>query len=485
MFRMFLIVVIGFGCLHTASADDGPEQFALAMTPAGEPRPALRLSLWRTPRERSPGNGATYYYRAMILAQQSRETLLKEFPAERVEKWTTVPLAEFPTEEVAKYLQHHQSVFEQLETATAREHCYWDLRLDQLRGSKVVEFLLPDFQNMRDLSRLVAYKARYQVAQKDYDGAIATLRMGYQMARDSAEPPLLINALIGIAISAQMNAVALDLIAAEGSPNLYWALKQLPRPLIDIRPALQYELSMPFQMFPFLADAETAERTPQDWQRLTQETLQTLNSLTMGTPAPWQDWQVRFGGTALMLKAYPAAKKQLVEDGLAAEAVEKMPVAQVVSIQAARNYRYTYEEVFKWTLLPYPEGSAHLRKTLDRLKEEGYLGQPLSEKEVFPIASLLMPAIDNVLLASARGDRRLAAIETIEAVRLQAAKDGKLPSSLTDLAVAPANRNPFTGQLFDYRIEDSRAILSENAPGVDKVRAHNRDYFIELTKPVK
>ena len=486
MLRLFIVLVAGCCLTCTAQAQEKPpEQVSLTLSPAAEPRPALKYSLWRAPRERDAGNGATFYYRAMIVAQQSRDAVQKDFPPERLEKWLSMPLAELPQEEVAAYLARHASVLEQLEKATSREDCHWDLRLDQLRGTEIVSFLLPDFQNMRELARLVAYKARYEISQRNYDDAIATLRMGYQMAHDAGEPPLLIGSLIGIAISAQMNAVALDLIDADDSPNIYWALKQLPHPLVDIRPALQFELAMPFQMFPFLADAETAQRTSQEWQRLTQETLTTLNSLATDS-IKLDDWQVRLGTTALMMKAYPSAKQQLIDSGLSPELVEKMPVAQVIAIQAARNYRYTYEEVFKWTLLPYPEGSSHLRQSIAQLKKDGYMGQPLSDKEVLPIATLLLPSIENVLLASARGERRLAALETIEAIRMHAAaRKGELPSSLYELARAPSAKNPFTGETFDYRHEDARAVLQERAPGVETVRAYDRDYLIELTKQVK
>jgi hypothetical protein len=34
--------------------------------------------------------------------------------------------------------------------------------------------------------------------------------------------------------------------------NYYWALCALPEPLVDLRPAMQFEANMPYQMFPFL-----------------------------------------------------------------------------------------------------------------------------------------------------------------------------------------------------------------------------------------
>jgi hypothetical protein len=307
--------------------------------------------------------------------------------------------------------------------------------------------------------------------------------MGYQLAHDTAEPPLLLNALLGMAVAAQMNAVTLELMQTPAAPNLYWALKQLPHPLIDMRPSLEFEMSIPYRVFPYLTDAETAQRTPQEWQRLTQETLTNLNSLSNDTQHRLNDWQVRLGATALMIKAYPLAKQQLLDEGRDKEAVERMPVAQVIAIHAARNYRVTYDEVFKWALVPFPEGYAQMQASLERLKREGYIGQPFSDNDVLPIASVLMPSVESVMIASARSERRLAVLETIEALRMHSPQDELvLPGSLSELAVT-APPNPFTGKAFEYQLEDGLARLIENAPGLDPVRTNDRIYLIEFQKP--
>jgi hypothetical protein len=486
------MLLVASSILHaddTKSPDaDRMERVSLAISPAAEPKPALERTLWLGDRQRKPGNGATNYYRALILSENARNAVAgkKDHPVEG-ENWLSVPLANFPKDDVALFLQPYHTTLAELEVATTRETCKWELRTDQLQGNDVLSLLLPEFQAMRDLGRVVAYKARYEIARGEYDDALQTLRMGYQMAHDAAEPPLLINALIGVSIAMQMHAVTLDLINTSGSPNVYWALKQLPQPLVDIRPALRFELTMPYQMFPFLKDAETARRSPEEWQRLTAETLANLNQLAINeNSSRLADWQLRLGATALMMKAYPSAKQQLIDGGMDKAAVEKMPVAQVIALHASRSYRYTYEEMFKWTLLPYPEGRQPMQQTLARLKSEGYLGQPFGEKEVLPIATLLMPSVEAVMLATARLERRQAALETIEAIRMHAAaRKGELPDSLEQLAVAPAPKNPFTGRLFDYRCDDRKAVIEERSPGLDPVRASDREYLIELIRTTK
>lgn len=465
------------------------EEISLSLTPAIEPRPALKYSLWPAARDLQPGNAAPFYYRAMLLHRTNAQALRDSFPPQTTAKWLDMPLAELPADEVRRYLDAHQNVLRELEVAALRETCDWDLRVQELRGTQVISMLLHDFQELRELSRLVAYKARWEVQQGKFEDAIITMRMGYRMAHDAARPPLLINALIGIAIAAQTNVAALDLIDAPQSPNLYWALKQIPHPLVDIRPAMEFEMRMPYQIFPFLSDAESAERSPDQWRRLLEQAALQLREVGVEvnplrgvdeTNGGLQQLQTQFLATALMMRAYPDAKRELIASGLPPDRVEQMPVAQVVAIQAARAYRYTYEEVFKWSHLPFPEGYPRVRASLERLREEGYMGQPFSSKEVLPIASLLLPAIDSVMIASARAERRQAALETLEAIRMHAAANrGQLPSTLENLIV-PAAKNPFTGRNFDYRVDDQQAVLEERSVGVEPARAGDRKYLLNM-----
>ncbi len=490
------LILLGMLCMHTVSAvaqDKVPpglkvEELTLSVTPAAEPRPALEYSLWTPDRELQPGNSAPYYYRAMLLRQQQKSIAEKVYAAELTNQWLQVPLADLPIADARKYLAMHNTMFKELAVATSREHCEWDLRVKDLQGTEVVDFLLYDFQQMRDLVRLVALQARCDIAERKFIEAQRGIRMGYRIARDTAEVPLLINGLIGIAATAITNQVVIDWINTPNSPNLYWAIKQLPHPLVDIRPALLFELNMPFQMFPFLVDAETNPRSTQEWQALMQKMATDMNTLGGITgEGSMSDWQMKLLMTSMAIKVYPIAKQELIAGGLPAAEVEKMPVAQVLAIQTARRYRYTYHEMFKWSLLPYPEARTRMMETQERLRREGYLSRPLAGQDVVPIASLLLPALDGVVVAAARSDRRFAALETIEAMRMQAAVDGaKLPASLTAVSVVPVPPNPFTGQAFEYRLHSkTQAVLEETSTNIDPARAGDRRYLIELIQAAK
>ena len=56
---------------------------------------------------------------------------------------------------------------------------------------------------------------------------------------------------------------------------------------------------------------------------------------------------------ALSLVAYPAAKERLVESGVTREEVERLPVGQVIAIDAKREYRRIADDLEKRFYVPY------------------------------------------------------------------------------------------------------------------------------------
>src|SRR5262249_35100520 len=78
-----------------------------------------------------------------------------------------------------------------------------------------------------------------------------------------------------------------------------------------------------------------------------------------------------------------------------------------------------------------------------------------------PLAPMLLPAMQSVLLSQQRLERQFAVLRLIEAIRLYAANhEGKLPPSLTDIKDVPVPVCPVTGKSFEYRLEDDHAFLS-------------------------
>ena len=459
----------------------------LRLTPAGEPRPALKYELLPSPIERKPGNRATHYYRAMLLHQQVQANLPKEEWQklnELEQTWTECPLNKLPQEEIRKHVAKYSAAIREIKTAAYREEGQFNLRLQDLRGMDTINFLLPDMQEMRGLARLLRYQTRLEIAEGKYSSAIETMRQGFQLGRDSAEPPLLITSLIGIAVATINAAEVEELIAAPGSPNLYWALATLPKPLIDMRPGMRIEMEMPARMFDFLNDAETIEMSAGEWHARMMKTMlemQQLGAMTGGGQAEKPDWKSQLALAAMLIRVYGECKKALIESGESAEKVEKMPVGKVVAIQASRAYRQTYHEMFKWALLPYSDLPREEPDPLESLRKKGQGLGALSAADPLMIASLLLPAIKQARLAEVRLQKNLAALQTIEALRLYAAThEGKLPTALADITQVPVPINPTTGKPFAYELRGETATLDVPSVAANNGHRDARRYVIRL-----
>jgi hypothetical protein len=79
-------------------------------------------------------------------------------------------------------------------------------------------------------------------------------------------------------------------------------------------------------------------------------------------------------------------------------------------------------------------------------------------------------------------DRRIAALRTIEAVRLHLTEKGKLPEKLDDITVVPVPTDPLTGKPFEYRRDGAAARLIVSAPPpIRNVQGNYIEYI--LTTP--
>lgn len=443
---------------------DGPQVFKLAVSAAAEPGPPLRYQFTVPFSERQPGNSVPFYYRALVqfgnIAPEQKTKLEEAF-----EKIRDVPAADLPKDEVRTLLAPYGNVFTELDRAAVREQTNWDWRLEELGPVESISFLLPEIQQSRELARLLALKAKVEVAEGRFDDAARTLRDGYALGRAVAEPPTLINDLVGIAIASVMRDVVRDWIATPGSPNVYWAVTELPQPFVDLRPALEYELSFPYRFAPWLSGAETDSSPPEVWRERFVHTLGDLEAVepmmnlrpTRGAQA---DPLAQAAASLVALRGYPSAKRELIARGYDSQRVEAMPVGQVLAIQQKFVDDVIGQEMLKAALLPPAEAAKVSAKVEQLLKGRGYLGPPIVQTaETIPLMSLLAPATRGAGQASWRAEAYFAALRTVEAIRMHAASAGVLPKSLAEIEAVPVPENPTSDEPFAYSSDGRTAVL--------------------------
>jgi hypothetical protein len=393
--------------------------------------------------------------------------------SEKLSAWVSAetPVKDLPLAEINELLRSYRDVFAEVEAGANCRVCDWGL--DRRLDAEGIALLLPEVQGMREIANRLSLKARAEIAAGKTEDAVRTIRTGLMLARHACEGPTLIQALVGMALAAIFEARLEELVQRPDCPSLYWSLADLPRPFVDLRQPLQGELLMMDRTLPDLRELERGPMTPEQANRAMDDLVRKLSPFQEMKPDDLRAKMTVAGWVAL---GYPAGKKALVEEGMKAEDVEKMPAAQVVLLDSWGRYQRMRDEVFKWATLPYAEGRVGMQEALKAFREAD-----TSRSPVLAVLGLLMPAVEKVVFAAARTDRRFAVLRCIEALRLHAAShDGKLPATLAEVTEVPVPGDPLTGRSFDYEFKDGKATLSAPPPGEPAHAGNSLRYEITL-----
>jgi hypothetical protein len=461
--------------LSGAKGDDKPleEQWlvdrSLTISPAPAPVPALKYRLFPRWDERKEGNAVPIYLR---LVHEQNDASRRKW-VDTPKKWNELPLDRLPVAEAKEFLKGYGRFLQQLDLGARRKRAEWNYTLDQ--GSPV-DILLPDVQNMRGYMPLLILRARVEGAEGNYPAAVRSLATGIAFCRQVGDAPFLISGLVGIAGENLFTECVLDLVERPDAPNLYWALAELPRPLIDLRGSLEFEERMVELQFPDLADLDRP-RSPAEWDAALARVRTELNRLRVlereqkerpiAVPAPDEP--------ADRSPDLPAARKYLTDRRkLAAAEVGAMPPARVLLLYIAGTCGELRDGFYKAAYLPFPEAYPFLLEAEKRLRAA-------PDGEAAQLARLMLAAIPKVFLAQVRLERKVALLRVIEALRLHAAAHGGLPEKLADITEAPVPDDPGTGKPFEYRCDGDTAVLASRIPG-EPQRVTGIRYRITLRK---
>lgn len=432
----------------TMAAESGGEDkdpvVKLVLHPMAEARPALRYQLLPGIIDRRPGNAAVDYGKVM-----SENTALfgdREL-WDKIDHWTSAPLEELRRDEVHNKVGF-RSAYDLLQRGARREHCDWQL---PIREQEFLSMLIPEAHQARTFARLIAARARAQIAVGRFDEAIATLQTGYALGRHVGDGPTLIHGLIGFAICRMMSQQVQQLVQQPQAPNLYWALTRLPRPLIDVHEGIEAEMSFLWLSFPELRDPDDTSRGADHWRWTLNEFWRKFIRCT-NAPQMAKRPEVL---TLLALKGYPQARRCLIAEGLEPEQVDALPAPQVILMYTVRTYDELRDDVFKWSYVPYWKAAAGVEAAKRRLRQSA-----LRRREILPVAEVLLPAVSSFNVSLARHRRGIALLRTVEALRMYAAgHDGQLPGRLGEVGEVPVPEDPVTGKPFVYTRRGDAAVL--------------------------
>lgn len=463
-----------------------PPSFApttIALRPAAAPVPALRYRLVPERRSLGPGNAAVLYHRAILLAGARRTALAGATPEapgsvrasadKNLSDWSNLPIAEVPRGPAAQLLAQFETALKEVELGASRASCDWGLD----RRAEGINLLIPEIQEVRFLGHLVTLKARLAALDGKTDEAMHWLQVGLTLGRHVGDGPTLIQALVGVAIDSVMLKAAEELIQAPGTPSLYWAFADRPRPFIDLRPAMEGERAMLETELPGLLALDRGVWGLDEARKFADELQAKLESFA-GTARSSPRLGRQLAVAAACAKSYPAARRALIAGGRPAEVVDAMPVVQVAALHAYGEYSRARDEAYKWVNVPYWQSRGRVDDAL-AATPQGKLDDPL-----LATFRLLMPALNSVRLATLRLDRRLDALQCIEAIRLHAAAHGgKLPATLEEIVDAPTPLDIATGKPFTYKLDgDSATLAGPVPPGGPDHPTYAINYLLKLAR---
>jgi hypothetical protein len=484
--------------LATEARQPAPEAEPIPITirPAGEPIPALKYRLIPPRKSLVPGNAAIFYHRGiqhvietrLRLANEASATAAKAPPAERppstderIAKWIAGPIAEIPRAEAEEVLLPFRGALREAEAGASRSFCEWEFELRK----EGISLLIPEIQEMRSLARLVSLRARLAILDGDADAAMHWIEVGMTMGRHTGDGPLLIQALVGLAIESMMIDSLRSAIQIPGTPSLCWALVDRPRPFINLRRSLEFEGGVLERELPGVDELDGEPWSLDRARAFVAEMQEKLLLFAAGEPIPGtagalpsdlSGFANRLGIAAMAAKIYPEARKALVAAGYPEAKVGAMPVVQVAALYTLREYRRLQDDIHKWMNVPYWQSYDRVDRSFPA-DVEGKLANPL-----LTLFRMLTPALNSARLADLRVERQLDALQCVEAIRLHAAAHGgRLPESLEAITEAPIPLDPATGKPFAYEADGRAAILSAPIPpGAPKHASYAIRYELKL-----
>jgi hypothetical protein len=332
----------------------------LTVQPMPAPKPALRYLLLPELREMTPGNPIPNYLRCI---------LDQDFTSDQ---------------EILR-----RSALRAADRAARMEKPDWQILL-QLKAEGL-NLLLPDLQKMRQLAAALQQRFREEVAQGRLDDAIRTAKTMFALSRHVGEHPCVIGDLVAIAIATITLGPLEEMLEQPGCPNLYWALTNLPNPLISLSKGLEGERIMIRSELRDLDDREPMSKDQIDKLIVHLDKLLRLENGVDKKLKNARVWLKERTGNEEIVRA---ARHSLVEYGLPEQRVQRFPADQVILLDARRQYEEHRDEEMKLMSLPTWEFEALVHQL-----------KPVKEKT--PI-DLLLPALHKVSQAQGRLEQRIA-----------------------------------------------------------------------------
>jgi hypothetical protein len=417
--------------------------YELEVSPAPEPPLAMKYRLLPDPAELKPGNAATQYYKAMVFEGQdpvSTDTHTKLFDWHDGE--TNVEVTEL--RDALNRLDTGE-LYKSFRTATYLADCDWGLNT-RVEG---LSLPLPEINQLRGVAIIPAMKAKLHIADGQLDEAMALARDLFTLSKRMQEGELMVQALVGIAISGTLRTTFFhDWISTPDSPNLYWTLATIPL-YFDSTRIVGTEFKMPEFTLHKLSNLETDVLGVDEANNLAYQAWHIDHFYDQRANVDVKGRQQLLVWTS---RVYGEARRELEQRGYSKERIDVMPVSQVALLSRWLRYQELRDDIQRRVLLAYVQQDG---QAFDKIYESAR-----AKYEHLAPFDKVIPPFKGLASAQQRQARWLAAIATIEALRMYAADKGAWPAKLEDITQVPLPKNPDNNKPFAYKLDGKVAVLT-------------------------
>ncbi len=172
---------------------------------------------------------------AVPLYEKAIQSMPKDIKQEQMREWLKLPIEQFPQKKAEAVIQKCVESLRLVARATRCKECNWPEPAPGKLPGNLAEY--------RRFAFILELWARLEISQSQYKGALGAMQTGFGFARQVGQGPASIQAMVGSAIGGLMYKEVEQFMQRQDSPNLYRALANLPRPLVDMDRALENELA--------------------------------------------------------------------------------------------------------------------------------------------------------------------------------------------------------------------------------------------------
>jgi hypothetical protein len=457
MTRSLIAAVAIATIAHASRAQETVTQLKVEPMPAATP--ALKYQLLPELGELSPGNAAQYYLKCFM--EQRPFFYGSQAVADRA-RYLAMPLQELPLEELKEY------------GGNALRYADWAARLDAIDWQA-----LPRIQNggidvvpgelgpLQVLAAALEVRFRAEVAGRRFDDAIRTSKTMFALAHHLGQYPTIVANLVGLSVAHLGASTLEEMVQQPGCPNLYWALTDLPNPLVELRVGLQGDRTLVAAELRRLRSDAPMEGAA--LEEFVSRICGVLGFARQQAGRPPRSPRARLQARVRDDKEVTAARRRLVAAGCSEKLVAGFAPLQIILLDDKRTYEIERDERTKLLSLPLLEARSLACRAAQTHRPD-------------TLFTDLLPDVLKLRQSQEKLAQQIALLRHVEAVRLCAADhDGRLPLSLSDFSV-PLPGDPFTGRPFAYKVEGARAHIRGAAFGDEPSAPEAVHYVVTLQK---